>query len=57
MKWRKALIMATKNVIANHALSLRPEAWIDRRGRVAGNWLALVDIARGRIDPMRILDL
>jgi hypothetical protein len=57
MKWRKALIMATKNVIANHALSLRPESWIDRRGRVVGNWLAIADIALGRSDPMRILEL
>lgn len=57
MKWRKALVMASRNVIANHVRSARPEPWIDRRGRVVGNWVALWDVARGRVDPMRALEL
>lgn len=57
MKRRKALVMASKNMIANHVRSLRPEPWIDRRGRAIGNWLAIRDALLGRIDPMRVLDL
>jgi hypothetical protein len=44
-----------KNVVANLIHSLRPEPWIDRRGRLAGNVLALWDWVRGRVDPERIL--
>ncbi|WP_214199619.1 glycosyltransferase family 2 protein [Novosphingobium profundi] len=57
MKRRKALGMATRNMIANHVRSAKPEPWVDRRGRVIGNWVALWDIVRGRVDPMRILEL
>lgn len=45
-----------RNFIANHLRAFNPEPWIDRRGRIAGNWLALADAARGRISPERILD-
>ncbi|HYP85728.1 glycosyltransferase [Variovorax sp.] len=44
-----------RNVTANLLRSLRPEPWVDRRGRLAGNMLALWDWARGRVDPERIL--
>ncbi len=57
MKPRKALVCAMKNMIANHVRSAKPEPWVDRRGRMIGNWLALRDIFRGRVDPMRVLDL
>jgi glycosyltransferase involved in cell wall biosynthesis len=40
----------------NHVRMLRPEPWIDRRGRAAGNRLALFDLLRGRINPKRILE-
>lgn len=43
-----------RNIAANVARSLWPEADIDRRGRLAGNILAVRDVLRGRIDPMRI---
>jgi GT2 family glycosyltransferase len=46
-----------RNVLANVGRSLRPEPWIDRRGRLRGNWLALWDLVRKRISPHRILDL
>ncbi|TDL81110.1 glycosyltransferase [Palleronia sediminis] len=49
--------LALRNMLANHARSLRPEPWIDRAGRARGNWLALWDILRGRSDPGRILGL
>lgn len=43
-----------RNVIANHVRVLRPEPWIDRVGRVRGNWLGLFDVMRGRLTPERI---
>jgi glycosyltransferase involved in cell wall biosynthesis len=52
-----AIKLMARNVIANHLKSLKPEPWIDRRGRVRGNWLALVDLLRGRSHPERILDM
>ncbi len=54
---RRALKMAGKNILANAAKSLRPEPYIDRAGRLKGNLIALLDIARGRSDPRRILEL
>lgn len=44
-----------KNIGANLLRSLRPEPWVDRRGRLAGNALAVWDWVRGRVDPERIL--
>jgi glycosyltransferase involved in cell wall biosynthesis len=46
-----------RNVLANLGRSVRPEPWIDRRGRLWGNWLALRDLVTRRISPLRILDL
>lgn len=62
--WRKGTVsarfagrLALRNVVANHAKMFRPEPWIDRRARAAGNWLALRDILLARSHPGRILDL
>lgn len=49
--------LATRNVIANLVRSIRPEPFVDRRGRLWGNLLALADFARGRMAPERILEL
>jgi hypothetical protein len=46
-----------RNVIANLARSIWSEPWIDRRGRLKGNFLALIDLALGRVSPQRILHL
>lgn len=54
---RIAVRMILRNLIANHARLLRPEPWIDRPGRAVGNWLAILDILRGQVDPRRILEL
>lgn len=54
---RDALQSLSRNVLANLAKSLRPEAWVDRRGRLRGNALAFADLLRGRLDPRRILTL
>jgi hypothetical protein len=50
-----AYLLIRRNVAANLLGSFRPEPWIDRRGRLTGNALALADIAIGRISPQRIL--
>jgi GT2 family glycosyltransferase len=57
MTLRYALRLAVLNLVANHAKSLKPEPWIDRHGRLRGNWMAMADLARGRCDPERILSI
>ncbi|MEZ5701004.1 MAG: hypothetical protein R3E42_02130 [Burkholderiaceae bacterium] len=54
---RIAIKMMLRNFAANHVKLFHAEPWIDRRGRAAGNWLALRDMLFGRIDPQRILEL
>ena len=54
---RFAVNLASRNVAANIAKSLRPEPWIDRRGRLWGNLLAARDALLGRCRPMRVLEL
>jgi GT2 family glycosyltransferase len=44
-------------VAANLLWSVRPEPWVDRRGRLIGNLLAFRDYLTGRLDPRRILDM
>lgn len=46
-----------RNFLANVGRSLRPEPWIDRRGRLKGNCLAFRDLITGHISPQRILEL
>jgi len=53
----KAFRLLLRNVAMNHARSLWPEPWIDRIGRVRGNWLGFADVLRGRLTPERIEDL
>ncbi len=54
---KRALRLMFRNILANLAKTLRPEPWVDRPGRVRGNFLALKDLITGRIAPSRILDL
>ncbi len=49
--------LMARNLLANHVKVLRPEPWVDRRGRVDGNWLALRDLVSGRLHPLRILEI
>jgi hypothetical protein len=57
MSGRHAAKLISRNIAANVTRSMFPEAWVDRRGRLKGNLLALIDIMRGRISPGRILQL
>jgi GT2 family glycosyltransferase len=52
----RAIRLMAGNVMANSVKSLRPEPWIDRRGRFAGNLRAFRDLVTGRLAPTRILE-
>lgn len=54
MTLARATRLVLGNMIANHARCFRPEPWVDRRGRVKGNWIGLGDLLRGRLTPERI---
>lgn len=51
-----ARLMA-RNLLANHAKAFWPEPWVDRIGRVKGNWIGIVDLMRGRLTPERVESL
>lgn len=62
--WRKGTMrpwlgerLLFRNLTANVARSVWPEHDIDRRGRLAGNVLAIRDLVKGNIDPRRIESL
>lgn len=52
-----ALRMMSKNFAANCGKLFWPEPWVDRRGRLKGNLLALADLMRGRLDPRKVVRL
>jgi GT2 family glycosyltransferase len=53
----RALAHIGRNMAMNAVRALWPEPYVDRRGRLIGNILALRDLASGRMVPERILDL
>lgn len=55
--WSHAIPSAARHCLINALKSLRPEAEVDRRGRLRGNLLALADLLRARMRPDRVLDL
>lgn len=57
MRLRFALRLMLGNLVANHVKIFKPEPWVDRAGRVKGNWIGLLDLIRGRLTPERIEDL
>jgi GT2 family glycosyltransferase len=57
MSFEYAFKQLGRNVAKNVARALWPEPWIDRRGRLKGNVLAVLDLLRGRITPERIQTL
>jgi len=57
MRWSFALKLIFRNMAANHLKALTPEPWVDRWGRAKGNWIGVVDLARGRVTPERIEQL
>lgn len=57
MPWPHAAKLMSRNLFANLLKSIRPEEWIDRRGRLRGNFIALGDLMHGRVSPSRILQI
>jgi glycosyltransferase involved in cell wall biosynthesis len=52
--WNRAAWLMSRNIAMNFILSMHPEPFVDRRGRVSGNMAAAVDLLRGRLHPQRI---
>ena len=52
----RALSHIGKNVAKNILRSPWPEPYVDRRGRLRGNLVAVWDLCRGRMSPERILE-
>ncbi len=52
-----AIRSIAKNVTANLVKSMRPEPYVDRHGRLDGNFLAFRDLLSARMHPERILKL
>jgi hypothetical protein len=57
MRRLKAAELIARNVLANHAKVFRPEAYVDRAGRMRGNWLGFWYLLTGRVDPEIVLRL
>jgi GT2 family glycosyltransferase len=53
MPLRDALRHVLRNVSSNLVRSFVPEPWVDRRGRLRGNWIGVCDFVRGRLTPER----
>jgi GT2 family glycosyltransferase len=53
----RALEHIGRNMAMNIVHAPRPEPYVDRRGRLRGNLLALADLLRARMAPERVLDL
>jgi len=54
LPWDHALRSILRHFAINFVRSFWPEAWIDRRGRLSGNLVALWDMCRGITMPERI---
>jgi GT2 family glycosyltransferase len=53
----KGALLLVRNIVANHIRALLPEPWVDRKGRIVGNWQALADCLKGEVKPERILEM
>lgn len=53
----RALEHIGRNLAMNILHAPRPEPYVDRRGRLRGNMLALTDLLRHRMAPERVLEL
>lgn len=57
MQPRRACRFIVKHLLSNVYHSVRGSALFDYRGRLKGNFLALVDILKGMLHPQRILEI
>ena len=49
--------LVSKNLLANLVKSIRPESYIDRRGRLRGNLIGMFHLVTGRLTPEYALKL
>ena len=54
MSPRHAAPQIMRNLVANAVKFIRPEPWVDRRGRLLGNMRAVGDLVRGRLSPRNV---
>jgi GT2 family glycosyltransferase len=54
---KRALKHIARNIAKNLARAGWPEPYVDRRGRLRGNFLAFRDLLSGRMKPERVLEL
>jgi GT2 family glycosyltransferase len=57
MRPMKAAKLMARNLIANHVKAVSPEKFVDRAGRMRGNWLGICHIMTGKADPAAVLRL
>lgn len=57
MPIRFAAELVARNFVANVLKSFWPEPWVDRRGRLGGNLIALSHVLRGKIEPEYVTKL
>jgi GT2 family glycosyltransferase len=57
MSFVYAFRLATRNFLANLVRSIRPESYVDRRGRLWGNLIGMFHLMTGRLTPEYILKL
>jgi GT2 family glycosyltransferase len=50
LAWR----LMVRNLFANLVKCVRPEPYVDRRGRLAGNMIAIAHLTMGRLHPTRV---
>ena len=55
--WSHMIYSITVRFLKNIAMSVRPESYVDRRGRLRGNLLGLRDLMTGELNPARVLNL
>lgn len=54
---RRAASQVMRNILANLFKTVRPEPWVDRRGRLRGNILAIRDLLSGKLHPGNVKTL
>jgi glycosyltransferase involved in cell wall biosynthesis len=57
MSWKHARMLMWRNIAANLVRSIYPEHWIDRKGRLKGNLIAIWDLMTGRLCTLRVMQL
>lgn len=57
VSWTYAISSMCSRTVKNLVRSAYPEPWVDRQGRLRGNFLGWSSLLTGTADPTRILDL